>query len=216
MFINFRSAGLARRKEPHFGAARDFLHATIQVGRVRLGFRSRRQPLNEHGDSGTLATLCERRTRAADAPAAVRGACLGALWSLEALVNGSADAVAGVRRLALPTQLGDFLTGLFALARDQTVRGDDVLRVIDEVIAALPEHDFLVALPSLRLAFDWFPPRERATIAERLATLHGQSPSTAHDLLVVGDDPLLIARGAQLDGEVEALLVRYALLEATS
>ncbi len=163
-----------------------------------------------------LTAVCERRTRAADAPAAVRGACLGALWSLEALVNGSADAVAGVRRLALPTQLGDFLTGLFALARDQTVRGDDVLRVIDEVIAALPENDFLVALPSLRLAFDWFPPRERATIAERLATLHGQSPSTAHDLLVVGDDPLLIARGAQLDGEVEALLVRYALLEATS
>jgi len=168
-----------------------------------------------HLDPELLVAACQRVSQSVSqadgAPPSVRGACLGSLWSLGRLDDGKAAAVAGVRRLGLASQVGDFLAGLFALARDQTVQGDDVLRVVDEVLAALGEHDFLAALPSLRLAFAWFPPRERATIAERIAALHGHAREVAHDLMTLEDEPLLIARGGQLDSEVEALIGRYAL-----
>ena len=58
-------------------------------------------------------------------------------------------------------------------ARQGGVFDRPVILLIDEVIAALPEHDFLVALPSLRLAFTYFPPRERAVIAERVLRKRG-------------------------------------------
>jgi hypothetical protein len=174
-----------------------------------------------------LIDVCLRRADAEDAPPAVRGACLGALWSLGQLaqlqpghVTGSDDdgadrsvAVEAVRKMARPTLLGDFLAGLFALAREEVVMGDDVIAVVDEAIAGLPEQDFLIALPALRLAFSFFPPREKVGLAERVAGRHGSATTTARDLLRLDVDATTTASGRAVDEAVQALLERYGLVK---
>jgi hypothetical protein len=160
-----------------------------------------------------LVDVCGRRAGGSDAPPAVRGACLGALWSLGRLGAGDEArdrAVHAVRQASLPTVLGDFLGGLFALAREETVHGDDVLAAIDDAVAALDDTTLLVALPALRLAFGYFPPREKVGIAERVAARHGHA-GHGHSLLHLDDEAALVARGLALDAEVEALLTRYGL-----
>ena len=186
-----------------------------------------------------LTDVCLRRADAEDAPPAVRGAGLGVLWSLGLLGrmqhegagrhpmvdddnndndNDESDrggdrqlAIDAVRRMARPTLLGDFLAGLFALAREEVVMGDDVIGVVDEAIAGLPEQDFLIALPALRLAFSFFPPREKVSLAERIAGRHGSSPNTARDLLRLDVDSTTTASGRAVDEAVQQVLVKYGL-----
>ena len=158
-----------------------------------------------------------RRAHDDAAPPALRGACLGARWSLGQL-GGQAEAmdaaVVAVRRAASPAAFGDFLAGLFALAREETVHGDDVLRVIGEVLGGLSEHDFLIAIPAMRLAFAWFPPREKSVIAGRVAVLHGKTASEGRALLTLAADPATLAAAAALDRAVEERLRRYGLIAA--
>lgn len=160
------------------------------------------------------AFVFERRAIAIDAPPAVRGACLGAAWSLGRLGAGdeaAAATAAAIRRSSAPTAIGDFLAGLFALAREETVHGDRVLAAVDEVIAGVIEHDFLMALPALRLAFSYFPPREKADLAARIARRHGRTDASVAGLLALDADPRVITRGRELDLAVERLMVRFGL-----
>lgn len=175
-----------------------------------------------------LIDVCLRRADADDAPPAVCGACLGALWSLGQLAQlqpaaiGDPDdtgaqrsvAVEAVRKMARPTLLGDFLAGLFALAREEVVMADDVIAVVDEAIVGLPEQDFLIALPSLRLAFSFFPPREKVSLAERVADRHGSMTTTARDLLRLDVDATTTASGRAVDEAVQEVLQRYGLVQA--
>ncbi len=99
---------------------------------------------------------------------AQRGACAGALWSLH-----RADP-AHIRRdlllFAAPEHLGDFLTGLFGLAREEAQRDPELLRAVHEVVIAWRDDAFLTALPSLRLAFMYFTAREKVYLARALFT----------------------------------------------
>lgn len=111
-----------------------------------------------------FTAMLGRRLADPDAPPAIAGAALGFL-----VACGEADASADqasrrVRRFGLPDSLGDFLAGLFALAREE-VGGDDTMVAVETLVAAWSEDDFLVALPPLRMAFAWFPPRERERLA---------------------------------------------------
>lgn len=168
------------------------------------------------GVADEAAAVFERRAAAADAPPDARGACLGALWSLGRLGDAAASvalAEKALRSAALPQIFGDFLVGLFALAREETAHGDEVLRTVDEVLGGMAEHDFMVGLPALRLAFSYFPPREKASIADRVAALHGRSASAAAQLLArLEAAPQDLARAAKIDSEVDAALRRYGLL----
>jgi hypothetical protein len=96
----------------------------------------------------------------------VRGAALGARWSLGA-VDGAAVQTA-LRLFADPNQLGDFLTGLFALAREQVQRQRDLVLGINSLLGCYTDDDFLAALPALRLAFTYFTPREKHYLAQTL------------------------------------------------
>src|SRR5439155_5379297 len=101
----------------------------------------------------------------------LRGATIGARWSL-----GAADTsqVMEVLQLFLdPDHLGDFLTGLFALAREQVQRQRDLLLSIHEVLIRYGSEDFLAALPALRLAFTYFTPREKHHMALTLRAALG-------------------------------------------
>lgn len=165
-------------------------------------------------DEVHATAVFERRLADPRAPPAVRGAALGALWSLSRFsdeASAEATALRAIRSAALPSTLGDFLAGLFLLAREQVVRAPPVTAVLDEVLRELPQEDFLIAVPALRLAFGFFPPLEKEGIARSVLSLHGKDPANARDLLRLEVDPKVVAAGAALDDEVEQVLARYGL-----
>jgi hypothetical protein len=156
----------------------------------------------------------ERRSADPGAPLPLRGAALGFLWS----TGGFADegvaaerAVAALRRASRPETLGDFLAGLFALAREEARHAPGLVGAIDAALAELSEHDFLVALPSLRLAFAFFPPQEREQIAAVVLALRGGDPVQSRQFLKLEADAGTLAAGRALEADVSALLRRHGL-----
>jgi hypothetical protein len=149
------------------------------------------------------------RTAAADRPPDLRGASVGMTWTLAG--DESETVTDAVRGAARPDTLGDFLAGLFAVAREQVLAGGGTLGVLDEVLGRMPEPDFLVALPSLRLAFSWFPPREREAIVERLLERRDLRGS-ARSLLRLAADPAQLARARAVEARVDELLAKEGLL----
>ena len=137
------------------------------------------------------------------------------LWSTaddEAVLRDRA--VATLRAASKPQWLGDFLVGLFALAREEAARAEGLLAAMDEALAGMGDEDFLIAVPSLRHAFAYFPPREKLAIAEAVLALHGaprQDPKTLLHLDVPAD---ATRDGMRLDAEVLAMMKRYGLEEA--
>lgn len=96
----------------------------------------------------------------------MRGGVSGVL-----LLLGEADEQAilqDMRYFADPEQLGDFLTGLFFIAREVIQRNQPMIERIDALINGYSDEQFLVAVPSLRLAFSFFTPREKHHIAHQL------------------------------------------------
>ncbi|MFD0367493.1 DUF5682 family protein [Streptomyces sp. NPDC127114] len=125
-----------------------------------------------------------------------------------------AEPAVAVRAVSEPRVLGDWLTGLFAVAREELgatpgQRGP-LVAALDELVAAMTETDFLVALPSLRDAFAWFPPAEREQIAARLIERRGLRGSS-RALLRTAADPLLVARARELEDHVSRTLDRFGL-----
>ncbi|MCS3606381.1 hypothetical protein M2386_001321 [Erwinia rhapontici] len=113
-----------------------------------------------------LAVL-ERRCRAAEASALSRGAALGALIRLE---HPSADAEAALALLAAlpPARLGEALHGLIALARHQLASHPAFVAGFNQQLMQLADDQFIAALPDLRAALAWLPPRERAALARQV------------------------------------------------
>jgi hypothetical protein len=166
-----------------------------------------------------LAAVFARRARAESAPPWLRGACLGALWALGAQREILSDAVdeEAARRViaALQTrQLGDFLAGLFALAREEFL-ASRLLELVDSRLAALDEGAFLGGLPALRGAFATFPPQERLAIATRLVRARGAAQEPA-DLLRPVADAQALARGAAWESAALELCVNYGLWERST
>lgn len=157
-----------------------------------------------------------RRSLDPQAPPAIRGASLGALWSL---AQGSesqereALAVSSTRSASLPTTLGDFLGGLFGVARREALHAEGLFSAIDEALVSLGDQELLAALPSLRLAFTYFPPRERAVIAERVLRKRGVQGGV-QALLRLEVTPGDVAAGLALDAAARALAKRFALGDA--
>ncbi|MGW0931080.1 DUF5682 family protein [Streptomyces sp. NPDC002644] len=164
------------------------------------------------------------------APADLRGAALGLRRSLDGGSSGDGSACGGgsgsrggsgtaalARSFATAgtDTLGDWLTGLFALAREEVLaperdQRDPLLDVLDDVVSALTDQDFLTGLPALRQAFAHFPPRERERLAQHLLDRR-RLRGSARSLLRVTADPLLRARAAALEERVALVLDRYAL-----
>jgi hypothetical protein len=138
-----------------------------EVEAVRLlrdGFERAEGPLRL--DRAELAAALARVQADRQRSPAQRGACAGALWSLRC-----ADPAAIRRDLnlfAAPEQLGDFLTGLFALAREEAQEDRALLGAIHSVVTQWNDDSFLTALPSLRLAFMYFTAREKMRLADTI------------------------------------------------
>jgi hypothetical protein len=142
----------------------------------------------------------------------VRGATLGARWSL-----GDADgdqALAAMRLFVDPNQFGDFLTGLFALAREQVQRQPDLVLGIHQAIAAYSVDDFLLALPSLRLAFTYFTPREKHYLAQTLRRALGLEQEPEMSALAV--DPATVAQALVWEERLFTAVEKYGLQGRTT
>ncbi len=161
----------------------------------------------------SAAEAAARISRDLSAPAGLRGAAFGLRWAL-GVPDDPAPVVQALAAAAVDT-LGDWLTGLFALAREEVTHGTateghSLIDIVDGVVSALPETDFLAGLPALRQAFAFFPPRERERIAEHLLQRR-QVRGSARSLLRTPADPLLLARARALEENVTRLLDRHGL-----
>ena len=165
-------------------------------------------------DRVAVLDLARRLAGDADRPADLRGACVGLLWSLDAGPTSGRDAAAAARAATSPTRLGDWLAGLFAVAREEVLLDDGedgVLAGVDAALTRLTDGDFLEALPALRQAFAWFPPLEREQVAGLVLSRRGVRGS-ASSLLRSAADPLVLATARAVESRVEELLNREHLL----
>ena len=104
----------------------------------------------------------------------MRGAATGVLWTLS--TTPSAQIESDIIAFGAPNLLGDYLTGLFYLARELVQRHQELLLSIDRLIMTYDEETFLEALPALHLAFTYFTPREKHNIADTLTKAWGNEP----------------------------------------
>jgi len=165
-------------------------------------------------DRPRAQAVMERRAIAHHAPPALRGGALGFLWSTG--VDGAQAeqrALASLKAAATPTKFGDYLVGLFALAREEVMGTQSLLRAIDSVVTELDRQDFMIGVPSLRLAFSFFPPQEKERIAKGVLALHGKDEISAHEMVHALVDPKVTLAGLHLDAEIDALAKRYGLEE---
>lgn len=157
-----------------------------------------------------------RRAVDAEAPPAIRGAAIGFLWSTggyESTGAAEVHALGGFRGVARVSSLGDFLSGLFILARDEVVRSNSLLESIDGTLSEMGPDDFLVALPSLRMAFAFFPPLEREGIARTVLEMHQgtATDSEARAFLRTQVPVEVVAEGAALELALDKLMKQYGL-----
>jgi hypothetical protein len=134
-----------------------------------------------------LATLA-RLARSPAKPPALRGAALGVAHGHQGLAGEDTAAarhevMALTRAMPPRDALGDFLYGLFSCARALATESDDIAQAVHGALLAMGDEDFLVALPALRGAFGWFPPRERGALAAHVARLLGLSAGGPSQLL---------------------------------
>ncbi|MEU6415335.1 DUF5682 family protein [Microbispora sp. NPDC046933] len=160
-------------------------------------------------DTHAALGVADRLAACQEAPPDLRGASLGLGWSLRG--TAAMDPARAVRGAFVPASAGDWLAGLFALAREEVLHTAGMLELLDELVGEMTDRDFLVALPALRQAFGFFPPRERHLIATRLVERRTGGAS-AWDLMRLDAAPELVAAGRALDERVEAALRREGLI----
>ncbi|MER7272815.1 DUF5682 family protein [Dactylosporangium sp. NPDC000244] len=153
---------------------------------------------------GTMARIAAGR----DGPPDLRGAAFGFGWALGA----QDDPVRAVRGAGGAVALGDWLAGLFAVAREEVLHAEGVLDLLDELVSGLGAEDFLIALPALRQAFAYFPPRERETIAEHVLARRGVAGSGRAMLRAPSVDAESLALAAVLESRVDEALARHGML----
>lgn len=152
-------------------------------------------------DDAFVGQTLARLARSPSKPPALRGAALGVACQHGALAGGDVaaahDEVIALTRAMPPRDaLGDFLYGLFSCARALATENDGIVRAIHAALDGMGVEDFLVALPALRAAIGWFPPRERGALAAHVARLLGLHAGQQQRLLSLreGAEALLDSR----------------------
>lgn len=128
---------------------------------------------------------------ACSASSSLRGAALGLIWCFRGQPPELLKAMQG------QTEPGEFLWGLFRLAREEVLGQEPLLRAIHEHLVGLDSQDFLRQLPGLRQAFQEFPPRQKEQLALLIAPWMGLGQ--ARELTRPGWEPSLVQRAVRLD-----------------
>jgi hypothetical protein len=154
-----------------------------------------------------FVAVLKRVERDAHKPASVRGASAGILWTLG--VADEKQILADLMIFAAPADLGDFLSGLFALARETAQRHAKLVRTVDRLLMEFGADDFQASLPSLRLAFTYFTPREKHHM---LTTLFGSLGLTeVRPLAALAVDQATAAGALALEERLFEMIGKYGL-----
>ena len=143
-------------------------------------------------------------------PPHIRGGAAGMLWTI-----GQTDAesvLADLVYFADPNHLGDFLTGLFTLAREVAQRHPQLVRTIDDMVLQFGADEFQTALPSLRLAFTSFTPREKHHML--LTLLESLGLNNAEPLTQFPVDENTAAEALAIEERLFEAVRKYGLEEA--
>lgn len=154
-----------------------------------------------------FSAVLHRVERDSRKPASLRGAAAGILWTLG--VADDEQILADLFQFAVPADLGDFLTGLFAVAREVAQRHTRLVQTIDRLLNEFGANDFQESLPSLRLAFTYFTPREKHYMLSTLFTSLG--PKTARPLAALKVDAATAAAALAMEERLFELIARYGL-----
>jgi hypothetical protein len=146
-----------------------------------------------------------------EAPPSLRGACFGVLWRHPSDSDPETELLAAARAFAHGEALGDFLYGLFALARNECVRSQGLIGALDAAFAAMSDHQFLLAAAALRQAFHYFPPRERAELGQVVGRLHGLDGHPTPDWLQLSHSIDDLQRSARLLSAIAETRTRIGL-----
>lgn len=175
----------------------------VLEGMIRL---SRAKPITNFDVAFSLETLL-RFARSSVKPPALRGAALGVCHlNVDLFVDQSnalqTDELVMIAR-AVPARdaFGDFLYGLFAIARNVMTESDDIARAIHAALSNMSNEDFLVALPQLRGAFGWFPPRERGYIAALIAKILGLNATEKTRLTALPQGETLLIDAKRIEAQ---------------
>jgi hypothetical protein len=106
----------------------------------------------------------------------ISGAIAGLLFSHGRIDGAQLDelVVGYLRGISDSQKRVGFLRGLLRTCREVAWQNLQLIRSLDEIIAAWDEKDFITALPSLRLALADLTPRETDKVANCVAGLYGQ------------------------------------------
>ncbi|MEZ6088799.1 MAG: DUF5682 family protein [Pirellulaceae bacterium] len=138
---------------------------------------------------------------------AVRGAAVGILWNLGAAdSDGILQQMLGFQK---PEDLGDFLSGLFLLAREVAQRHPQVVQTVDRLLMEFTGEGFQHALPALRLAFTYFTPREKHHMLSTLFESLGLKEVKALPQLQVA--PEVAAQAMAVEEAIFAAIEKYGL-----
>lgn len=159
----------------------------------------------------TATDVFLRRASEPTAPPAHRGAALGLLWGALSCDSPLALTLECLRECSTPARLGDVLAGLFAVAREEVLTEEDLVAAVDHVLSTYSPQEFLIALPALRLAYSYFPPREKEAIAASVLRGKGLSETSSWQFVEALVSPELTARNRALERELEDLLGGYGL-----
>lgn len=158
------------------------------------------------GDRVLAQGVFTRRSADPHAPPDLRGAAFG--LRIAGGADLEAEALQTIREVS-PDIIGDWLAGLFAVSRDTLTDSEALLTALDERLRMMSLHEFLHALPALRIAFAWFPPRERRNVGASVFGLHGVDEAAARRILRAPVDVAATTRGVELDRDVENVLFLY-------
>lgn len=158
-------------------------------------------------DTAEVVAVFSRVQAEASQSPVVRGAALGVLWVLNAV--DSEQIQRSVRQFGDPAILGDYLIGLFMLAREAIQRDQQIVLVINQLLGQYPPDDFLAALPAMRLAFTAFTPREKYYLAKTIRSALGLSPQQSSVPLAVTPEQATAA--ISFEQRLIETLARYGL-----
>ena len=158
-----------------------------------------------------LETLL-RFARSAGKPPGLRGAALAVAYAHGGLAAEATGQIVALTRAVPPRDaLGDFLYGLFSCARSLATGSDSIVQAVHGALESMSTEDFLVALPSLRSAFSWFPPRERGALAAMVARLLGLSTAEQSRLLALRQGSAALIDAKRIEAQALAWASAYGV-----
>ncbi len=135
---------------------------SVRTLHITFTKKYRSNPAHYADYTGVFSRIANDR----DQSPVTRGCATGGLFSLGEVDTESV--LKTIQSFSDPVELGDFLVGLFSLAREAAQQDARLMELLDKLIKQLDDKAFLEMLPGLRLAFTFFTPLEKHQLIDML------------------------------------------------